>query len=157
MLVDKDNESGEKSSVHGKFIKRPSSNASRWRPLEESMSTGKAYRIFDCESGSMTSLYVKNKKETDGITSYEIVMQYCSSVKVLTHNPDFTENDIPTGFLGTDVRFVPVGVERFKLKKTPHDGRPNNSFYYKRIDSDQIGILLFKLFLAYAINRFILR
>lgn len=138
-FMDKDNESGEKSSVHGKFIK-DQAQMLRDGDLEESMSTGKAYRIFDCESGSMTSpFYVKNKKETDGITSYEIVMQYCSSVKVLTHNPDFTENDIPTGFLGTDVRFVPVGVERFKVEKDTYDGRPNNSFYYKRIDSDQIG------------------
>jgi hypothetical protein len=138
--MDGEKESDMRRQVHGKFIK-DQAQMLRDGDLEKEMTTGKSFRIFDAESGALSApFYVKEKKEEDGITYYSVVPMYgASEFTILTHNPDMTENDLSTGFLGKDVAFVPVGTESFNVKNDNYDGRPYYQYHFKRISDSEIG------------------
>lgn len=140
VFTDGEKESDTCRQVHGKFIK-DAAQLVRDGDLEDSMSSGKAYRIFDIESGTISeAFYVKSTEEKDGIKYYEVVPSYGVSNPVrLTHNPDMTENDLSIGFLGQHVGFIPVGVDSFKDESgsnqfaVPGGYKTYYTFYFKRI------------------------
>ena len=139
-FLDGEKESDLRQQVHGKFIK-DQSQMLRDGDLEKEMASGKAYRIFDVEAGAFSApFYVTSKSEKDGITYYEAVPMYgASRPTLLTHNPDMTENDLSTGFMGAHVAFLPVGTESYKVKTDTYDGRPYYQFNYKRIEDSELG------------------
>lgn len=138
--MDGDKESDMRRQVHGKFIK-DQAQMLRDGDLENEMTTGKSFRIFDSEAGALSApFYVVDKKEEDGITYYNVVPMHGSSeLFQLTHNPDMTENDLRVGFMGRDVAFVPVGTESYKTKTDTYDGRPYHQYNFKRITDSEIG------------------
>jgi hypothetical protein len=139
-FLDGEKESDLKQQVHGKFIK-DQAQMLRDGDLEKDMSSGKAYRIYDVEAGALSApFYVQSKKEQDGITYYDAVPMYgTEKPSILTHNPDLTENDLSTGFMGAHIAFIPVGTESYKVKTDTYDGRPYYQFNYKRIDDSDLG------------------
>lgn len=140
-FMDGEKESDLRQQVYGKFIK-DQSQMLRDGDLEDNMSSGKAYRIYDAEAGAISApFYVQSVKETDGIKYYTVVPMYgTDQPPVLTHNPDMTENDLSIGFMGCHVAFIPVGMDSFSESRPsagpmnpPTTARPYFQFNYKRI------------------------
>jgi hypothetical protein len=137
-FTDGSKESDNREQVYGKFIK-DQAQLLRDGDLEKTPSTGKAYRVFDAKTGTITdAFYIKSIKDNDGVKSYTVATEgYNSEFTILTQNPDFVENEIKIGFLGSDVYFIPVGTEKFS---TDTEGSTTtHRFYSERLKSPDIG------------------
>lgn len=145
-LQDGDKGTGIRQSIFGKFIKDQSQMIID-EEMEKTPKAGKAYCVFDAESGCLSDpVYVKSVKEKDGVHQYEFVEKYGGSrLASVRHNPDVTENDFATNFLGKDAYFVPVGTEYFKTEHSPSctafSSGPSTyyNFAAKEIDAPDIG------------------
>lgn len=138
VFMDGEKEWSARQGIHGKFLK-DKVTAIKEGDLNEKPSSGKAYVIFDDESGTLSGpLYFLSVSDKDGVGLYETVGRYgTSQTKHFTHNPDIAESNYDTNFLGSHVYFIPVGVESYKKEKdSPYsDGREYHRFNPKdRLD-----------------------
>lgn len=81
--------------------------------LQDSMSSGKVYVIFDPEEGAVSDpIYCRSSETTsDGIKIYKVNREYGSPM-TLRQNPDLQENMLDKGILGRDAFFVSVAFEK---------------------------------------------
>lgn len=149
-FMDGEKESDTRQRVYGKFIK-DQAQMIRDEDLLKKPTAGKAYRVFDAESGAISApFHVKSVKDVDGVGNYEIVSMYgCSDPVTVRHNPDQGDTmrtNMSNNFLGHNAYFIPIGTESYREESAgsrtgsgPTSSRPYYSFEYKRISSPDIG------------------
>ena len=82
--------------------------------MDDTMSVGKSYRIFDSNAGTLSKpLHVVSKEEKNGVTLYEVLPYPSSWVTSIDirHNPDYSEVRLSEGILGHTAKFIEVGSE----------------------------------------------
>jgi len=134
VFLDGEKESGVRSGVYGRFIEDSSTMLRKKENLLSEASTGKAYRVFDAESGTLSdSFYVVSKKSDEGVTTYSCVPHGGShDLFTLRYNPEHGDNlhtDLSKGFLNHNSYFVAVGCDVYS-KEEPSSS--SDSIYRNR-------------------------
>jgi hypothetical protein len=99
------------NSVTGLFgaLKKPQTESIE--DLDEKMSKGKAYRIFDAEAGTLSDvIYCTSKSTKAGVDIYKVHSEYGREFTI-RRNIDARENSIAGGILGRHSYFIKVNVE----------------------------------------------
>jgi len=77
----------------------------------DSMSIGKSYRIFNVGDGTLSRpVYVKGKKDREGVTSYKVCDTYNSEI-TLSHNTEFSGSHLKECILGDASKFIEVDAK----------------------------------------------